>query len=152
MATRSRFASRCARDSIRRPGQAVGIRAGALQLALDVPENWIPVPDAPGLGEWEVHPRRSWNYALDIARAGEWQLKMSAPGDAPFERAAAPVTLTVPAALANEWRLNGAEAAPPPPSPVSDLGAISHVRLIPYGSARIRISEFPVAGVELGDT
>ncbi len=136
---------------VRRPGQAVGVRVGALQLVLDVPENWIPVPGAPGLGEWEVHPRRSWNYALDVSGASEWRPTTSAPGEVPFERAAAPVTLTVPAALATEWRLDGAEAAPPPPSPVFELGVISHVRLIPYGSARIRISEFPVAGVELGD-
>jgi hypothetical protein len=52
---------------VKRSGQAVGIRAGALQLVLGIPENWIEVPDAPGLGEWHINARRSWNYAIDTS-------------------------------------------------------------------------------------
>ncbi|HEY4267554.1 MAG TPA: beta-L-arabinofuranosidase domain-containing protein [Galbitalea sp.] len=135
---------------VRRAGQAVGVRAGAVQLVLDIPENWVEVVGAPGLGEWEIHPRKSWNYALDTAGSDDWTVALSAPATVPFQAEAPPMTLTVPGAQAREWRLAGAEAAPPPPSPVFDLGAMTTVRLVPYGCARIRISEFPVTGVNLG--
>jgi hypothetical protein len=134
----------------RRAGQAVGVRLGPLQLVLGVGENWIPVHGAPGLGEWEVHPRTSWNYALDVRHVSEWQVERIQPGAAPFDRDRPPISVTVPAALASQWILNGAEAGPPPPSPVFELGATGHVRLIPYGSARLRVTEFPVTGVDLG--
>ncbi|WP_432842131.1 beta-L-arabinofuranosidase domain-containing protein [Dactylosporangium sp. CA-092794] len=136
---------------LHRSGQAVGVRVGPLQLTLGIPENWVAVPGAPGLGEWEVRPRRSWNYALDISRAEEWRVETPGPGAVPFDGGHPPVSVTVPAALATQWRLDGAEAAAPPPSPVFDLGAAGHARLVPYGSARIRVTEFPKAGLDLGD-
>jgi DUF1680 family protein len=132
-----------------RSGQAVGVRLGALQLSLQTPENWIPVEAAPGLAEWEIHARRSWNYALDIRTVREWTVERQTPGAVPFELSNAPLVVTAKGARAHGWRADGAEAASPPASPMFDIGAPERVHLVPYGSARIRITEFPVAGIEL---
>jgi hypothetical protein len=40
----------------------------------------------------------------------------------------------------------GAQADVPPPSPVLDHGPDDDLRLVPYGSARLRVTEFPVIG------
>lgn len=135
---------------VKRAGQAVGVRFGALQLSLGVAENWVEVPDAPGLGEWEIHPRTTWNWAIDTSDLGAWKVDIREPGDVPFEAASAAVVVTVPAAHARAWRKDGAESAVPPLSPVFDLGPMATVRLVPYGNARIRVTEFPVAGINLG--
>jgi hypothetical protein len=135
---------------VKRAGQAVGIRAGALQLALGVAENWVEVPGAPGLGEWHIHAGRSWNYALDIAGMDRWAISYTEPGELPFSGLTPPVTVAASGAQARGWRLDGAEAATPPASPVFELGATTGLRLIPYGSARIRVTEFPVVGIDLG--
>jgi hypothetical protein len=135
---------------VKRPGQAVGVRAGALQLVLGVAEDWVEIPNAPGLGEWHIHARRSWNYAIDPTDLGESVVDYSEPGDVPFHANTPSLTVTVPAAQVRDWHREGAEAADPPPSPVFELGASTTVRLVPYGNARIRIAEFPVVGIDLG--
>lgn len=40
----------------------------------------------------------------------------------------------------------GAQADIPPTSPVLDHGPDDDLRLGPYGSARLRVTEFPVSG------
>jgi hypothetical protein len=135
---------------VKRAGQAVGVRAGALQLALQVAENWVEVVGAPGLGEYEIHPRASWNFALDTADPQSWNLEFHEPGEIPYAAENPAVVVTVPAAHARAWRMDGAESAPPPLSPVFDLGPMATVRLVPYGNARIRVTEFPVTGTDLG--
>jgi hypothetical protein len=133
-----------------RAGQAVGVRLGALQLSLQTPENWIAVEGAPGLAEWEIHPRRSWNYALDITTVGAWTIEKTAPSVVPFHLQDAPVVVNAKGARVRAWKASGAEASPPPISPIFDVGATERVNLVPYGSARIRITEFPTSGTDLG--
>jgi hypothetical protein len=54
-------------------------------------EIWRPVPDAAGLGEWEISPRRSWNFGLHTERVEGWAVHRSASGEEPWARDAAPV-------------------------------------------------------------
>lgn len=54
--------------------------------------------------------------------------------------------LHAPGARATEWRMAGAQADVPPASPVLDHGPDDDLRLVPYGSARLRVTEFPVIG------
>jgi hypothetical protein len=49
-----------------RPQGAVGIDIGLLPMALSAGEVWCEIPDSPGLGDWEVTPRRSWNIAAEL--------------------------------------------------------------------------------------
>ncbi|WP_162237727.1 beta-L-arabinofuranosidase domain-containing protein [Agreia sp. Leaf244] len=132
---------------IERDRGAIGLRFGPLQLALRVPENWIPVAGAPGLGEWEVRPRTSWNFAIDsVDAAPDWAVIRRAPGPVPFSLADAPLRFDVRGAHTPSWTLDGAQAGRVPDSPVIDAGPPVDVALVPYGSARIRVSEFPVRG------
>lgn len=130
-----------------RDRQAVGVRLGPLQMVLRIRENWAPVMGAPGLGEWEIHPARSWNTALiDPQNAADsWVVERTEVGSVPFDLDNAPVTITVDGSPLRSWRLDGAQASTPPDSPVLDASHVERATLVPYGSARLRISEFPTA-------
>jgi hypothetical protein len=133
--------------AVRRERQAVSLRLGPLVMALEIPENWIPVPNAPGLGEWEVHPRKSWNYGLtDPGGLPSAPIERRPPGPVPWELSSAPVRIETRGAHVHGWRLDGAQAGLVPPSPVFDAGPEVNIRLVPYGSARLRVVEFPVIG------
>ena len=136
---------------VRRERQAVGVRLGPLVLALRIPENWTPVPGAPGLAEWEVHPRTSWNFALACATdTADWPVTRTTPGPVPFGLDDAPVRIAARGAHVTGWGLDGVQAGTVPQSPVLDAGPRVDIELIPYGSARLRITEFPILGANVG--
>jgi hypothetical protein len=128
----------------RREGQSAVVRLGPLTMSLRIAENWVDVAGAPGIGEWEVHPRSSWNVGLDVGTASEWTIARRPPGRVPFSLDAAPVTITTRGAHVHAWDLDGAQAGPVPSGPVRDIGPMMDVALVPYGSARLRVTEFPV--------
>lgn len=137
----------------RRERQAVGITVGPLVMVLKVGENWVPVAGAPGLGEWEIHPRRSWNYALvepHEAVAG-WVVERVPVGSVPFELSGAPVRITVEGGHVDGWVLDGVQAGPLPDSPVYNAPILEDLVLVPYGSARLRVAELPTMAVTRPD-
>lgn len=131
----------------RREGQSSVVRLGPLTMAISVAENWLEVKDAPGIGEWEVHPRSSWNFALaDVENAGEWKVTRSMPGPVPFRLAEAPVRVHARGAHVHGWGMDGEQSAAVPESPVRDVGPLMDLILVPYGCARLRVTEFPTLG------
>ncbi|MGH2548679.1 MAG: beta-L-arabinofuranosidase domain-containing protein, partial [Thermomicrobiales bacterium] len=129
----------------RREGQSAALRLGPLVLVHGIPENWVPVAGAPGLGEWEVHPRTSWNWGLDLESLDSWAIARKPVGNVPFARSDA-VVVRAKAAHVPQWTLDGAQAGPLPNSPVLERGPIHDIILVPYGMARLRVTEFPVIG------
>jgi hypothetical protein len=135
---------------VRRERQAASVRLGPLVMVYSPGERWVPLVGVPGIGQWEIHRRGSWNWALDDVRgAAAWRVSRAAVLAAPWSLGGyrdAPVTLHAPGARATQWRMAGASADVPPPSPVLDYGADDDLHLVPYGSARLRVTEFPVIG------
>ncbi|MFC0406823.1 beta-L-arabinofuranosidase domain-containing protein [Roseomonas elaeocarpi] len=125
---------------------AVSLHIGPLTLAYCPGEIWRGIPDTPGLGDWEVMPRGSWNYGLET-EAGAVSLQALVerrpPSRQPFALATAPVRVMTKGRFVKEWRLEDNSAAPPPPSPVTSNQTPRPITLIPYGCARLRICEFP---------
>ncbi|MFJ4075530.1 beta-L-arabinofuranosidase domain-containing protein [Curtobacterium sp. NPDC089991] len=135
---------------VRRERQAAAVRLGPLTMVYSPGEHWVEHHGAPGIGEWEVHARGSWNWALaEVRDADRWRITRGAVPAAPWslrDRRTAPVVLHAPGARATGWRMAGAQADLPPFSPVLDHVPDGDLRLVPYGSARLRVTEFPVAG------
>lgn len=131
---------------VRRERQAGSVFLGPLSMVFTFGENWIPVPGAVGLGEWEIHRRSSWNYALEgVEDAASWPVSRSAVPDVPFSLHHG-VEVRASGSRATEWRADGAQSSPPPFSPLLEHGPDNRLRLVPYGCARLRITEFPVVG------
>lgn len=141
---------------VRRERQAVGVRLGPLVMVATPGESWRPLPDARGMGEWEVFPQRSWNIALypdAPVPLEDWVVERAPIGDVPFGTSDVPVRIhAVGNRALSEWKRDGGNARHPldGPSPARWINAFD---LVPYGTARIRIAELPtvrpVAGVKI---
>lgn len=134
---------------VHRERQAVGVRVGPLQLVYSPGENWREVPEAPGIGEWSIEARGSWNHALVLpADAQDWAVQRAVPGRLPFAADAPATRVRVRAVRVPSWTLDGGNAATPPAGPVHEPSGVMDIELVPYGTARIRVAEFPVAAVD----
>lgn len=126
---------------------SVAVHRGALTFSLKIDAQWKQIRGEKPAADYEVYPSSKWNYALVIdtehpeksLRIEEKKVKMPC-----FSEEKAPVIITARACELPAWGLSGASAAPPPPSPVSTSLPVEEVSLIPYGSAKLRITEFPV--------
>jgi len=132
--------------TVPRDRRAVSVRLGPLILVLSPGEVWRRMPDTPAFGDWEVTPRRAWNFGFDV-RPGEplaeARIERRPVGDVPFALESAPVRVHTFASRVPSWRLEDNSAGPVPEGPVPTGQPLDPVALVPYGSARLRITEFP---------
>lgn len=116
-----------------------------------------------GSADWEIYPISAWNYGLvfdkvnpgrgfDVTENQVTELPFADRGDMVWSADSgkhvawvkdAAVVITARGIKLPEWILKDNSADIPPLSPVSATGIPEVIRLVPYGSARLRITEFP---------
>ncbi len=117
-----------------------------------------------GTADWEIHPTTAWNYGLIIDAANpdaSITVRRNEVGRFPFADSGdivyideenafskyageAPVVLTIKGRKIPGWGLKNNSADDPPQSPVLTGEPEEDLVLVPYGCARLRITEFPV--------
>ena len=131
---------------------SVAIERGPLVFSLKIGEDWRKItkgmhkPAPAPAADWEVRPTTAWNYGLvinqnDVEKSVEVIEK--AVRTSPFTSQGAPVELRVKGRRIPEWTLVRGSAGPLPPSPVRSQEPDETLTLIPYGSAKLRITAFP---------
>jgi uncharacterized protein len=122
-----------------------------------------------GSVDWEIKPKSPWNYGLmidknDIKRG--FKIEENPVGNLPFADKGdkiwsadsnkyvtsltdAPVVITARGIKIPEWVIKDNSADVPPLSPVKPEGDPEIIKLVPYGCARLRITEFPVMDITL---
>ncbi|MGA2406606.1 MAG: beta-L-arabinofuranosidase domain-containing protein [Bacteroidales bacterium] len=122
-----------------------------------------------GSTDWEICPKSAWNYGLLIDKANIMRgmkvtenpvskYPFSDTGDMIWSADSskyiistvnAPVTITTRGMKIPGWIMMNNSAGVPPLSPVKPEGDPEIITLVPYGCAKLRITEFPVMDVIL---
>jgi hypothetical protein len=133
-----------------RYNNSISVLRGPLVFSLKIGEQYTKLAshhDTLPTADWEIRPTTPWNYGLLLDRADpdkDVSVVTRKPGTVPFAQENAPVVLKVKGRALPGWQLVDNSAGDPPPSPVVSDAPVTDLELIPYGSAHLRISEFPV--------
>jgi hypothetical protein len=122
-----------------------------------------------GSVDWEIDPKSAWNYGLLIDKTNILRgLKVTenAVSKFPFSDRGdmiwsadsgkyiawdqdAPIIIRARGMKIPEWTMKNNSADVPPLSPVKPEGDVEVITLVPYGCARLRITEFPAMDIVL---
>jgi hypothetical protein len=156
-----------------RYNNAVSILRGPLYYSLRIGKKYnriqietkrITSIDYMGSTDWEIRPTTAWNYGvlLDTENPEEDIIvEKNIISRFPFADAdelvysqennryvrwkeEAPIVLKVMGKRIPGWKLKNNSADDPPKSPVKSNQKTETLELVPYGSARLRITEFPL--------
>lgn len=111
---------------------------------------WQPDADPTRWPSFEIYPASAWNYGLladssQPEKSFEVKTKSWPADDNPFADSAAPVSIVARGKLIPSWRIDKYGLCDTlPQSPATTEGAETALELVPMGSARLRISAFPV--------
>ncbi|WP_194421582.1 beta-L-arabinofuranosidase domain-containing protein [Microbacterium abyssi] len=133
-------------EAHRRFGDAVTLTRGPIVFAAAVEEDWRVIGGEPPHESWEVLPAGDWNLALvrdGAASVPATELVRRPNGAEPFTPEGAPLRLEAVARPVAGWTLEHGAAAPPPASPVQADGERRMITMLPYGAARLRVTEIP---------
>jgi DUF1680 family protein len=126
--------------------RSVSVEVGSLLFSLGITEVWKRTGEGESLADWSVLPASKWNFALGLNGEGNLQsaeyIYKKMPIQ-PFESFDSPIELKVKGKEIDQWKLDGAQAGDLPQSPVMANGKSQELTLVPYGAAKLRITQFP---------
>lgn len=125
---------------------SVVVERGPLVYSLAIGESWRKLKQTGPASDWEVYPTSPWNYALELNRdqpANSFRVEERPVPKQPFSFEGAPVTLIAKGKRLSSWQLQDDSAGQLPVSPVTSKLPEEEIRLIPYGAAKLRITNFP---------
>ncbi|EEF63185.1 protein of unknown function DUF1680 [Pedosphaera parvula Ellin514] len=133
---------------------AASVDYGPLTFSLKIGEKWNRYGGTDTWPEYEVFPGTAWNYGLELDGKNPGSsfkiVKRAFDSTAnPFTQGTMPIELHVQAKKIPGWKVDDhGMVGKLMDSPVKSEEASETVTLIPMGAARLRISVFPVVGVE----
>ncbi|MFB0517399.1 MAG: beta-L-arabinofuranosidase domain-containing protein [Candidatus Neomarinimicrobiota bacterium] len=131
-----------------RYNNSVAIMRGPLYFSLKIGERFAELKNYYlNSSDWEVYPTTAWNYGLVVDRehpGNSITVYIRPLEKVPWVHENAPVVLEVLGKAIPQWGIVNHSADDPPVSPVTSDQPAMKLELVPYGSTRLRITEFPV--------
>jgi DUF1680 family protein len=131
----------------RRFHNSATVLRGPLVYALRIGENWQKFRGDDAHPDYEVLPTTPWNYGLildDKNPEKSFKIVIKPMTDPVYANKNAPVELHAKGRLVPAWKEARNSADLLPVSPVKSTEPTQDIVLIPYGCAKLRITEFPV--------
>ncbi|RPD76324.1 hypothetical protein L226DRAFT_533439 [Lentinus tigrinus ALCF2SS1-7] len=131
-----------------RPHGAIAVHRGALNYAFDIPRNQTVLAQnaqQPLAVDLQFDATAAWQYAINPSTL-TFHVGTPEGGKLPspvFDSGLSPFTISVSACPIN-WALAGDTFTAAPPQSPACIGSPVNITLSPYGTTRLRISEFPV--------
>jgi hypothetical protein len=125
---------------------SIAVERGPLVFSYGIGEDWVKLRDRGMTADWQVFPTSQWNYALQVDAenpAKSIAVTESEINEKPFTSRQTPVRLTAKARKLNEWRAEDGAANPVPQSPVTTDQPEETITLVPYATAKLRVTAFP---------
>ncbi|KAF9444894.1 hypothetical protein P691DRAFT_735811 [Macrolepiota fuliginosa MF-IS2] len=130
-----------------RPHGSIAVHRGVFNFAFDIPRSQTVLTknaQQPLAVDLEFDATAPWQFAIDPKTL---QFHTTSPSSLPspvFDSGKSPLSITVTACPINWATAGDTFAASPPTSPVSCTGSNTTLTLTPFGTTKLRISEFPV--------
>jgi hypothetical protein len=116
---------------------------GPLIFALPLEAKWTELKHYElQSSDWKLETSTPWNFTVAHGGCGVTEAER-AVSDVPFDQADPPVTLKVTARPLPSWSTFENSAGPVPKSPAMSEAPEQTLTLVPYGSAKLRITAFP---------
>ncbi len=126
---------------------SVAIKRGPLVYSLRIGERWEKIAGEEPHADYAVYPTTPWNYGLQIdPLSPQADVVKKGIGEVIFDSLSAPIEIRVKGRKVPEWQLEQNSAGPLPQSPVKSSEPVEDLTLIPYGCAKLRVTEFPLIG------
>ena len=131
-----------------RANRAAIIHRGPIVFSLKMDEAWKQFRGEHPHCDYEVISDTQWNVALSLNSSHpdvSFDVKYRSPGSDVFSPNAAAVRLIGRGKLLSSWQVDPRHevAGDVPQSPVNVEGSLVPVELIPFGAAKLRVTEFP---------
>lgn len=124
---------------------SVCLKRGPLVYSLKIGERWEKIGGQEPHADYAVYPTSPWNYGLLVdPESPQAEVVRRGVGPKVFGPDLAPVELLVKGRRLPEWTLENNSAGPLPQSPMRSTEPLEDLTLIPYGCAKLRITEFPL--------
>ncbi len=131
----------------RRFNNSATVLRGPLVYSLRIGEKWQKYRGSDAHPDYEVTPTARWNYGIILnenALEKSFQFVSKGMKDPVWSSGNAPIELHAKGRPIPQWTELHNSADKPPVSPVKSSEPTEEVVLIPYGCAKLRITEIPV--------